>query len=249
MTQEDIKNQTIEETDREEIETKEKIFSFGIKPEDLVKAGVCFGHERGKLHPKMEPFVAGIRRNVYIIDPFKTAEYLERALRFLQEIRSEGGTVLLVDTRVEHQEQVRETANLLGLPYVVSRWLGGTLTNFSVMKERVKVLQELEEKLADEKTQHMYTKKEINKMKKELEDLKEKFEGIRTLDKLPDVVFIFSLAKDELPAREASKTGVKSVAIVDTNANPELVDYPIPGNDEAPSSITYILERLKTALG
>lgn len=213
----------------------------------MMEVGVHLGHRTSKLHPKMEDFILGVRNTVHIIDLEKTAEYLEKALRFISELMSRGETLLLVGTKVPLRSLVRETAKDCELPYVSERWLGGTFTNFETISERVKYFKELRDK-KNKGELEKYTKKERLEIEKELEGLGKKFEGIKDMEKLPDAVFICSLVEDKLCLKEAKAKGIKVVAIVDTNADPSLVDYPIPANDDAISSVRYILEKVTDAI-
>jgi small subunit ribosomal protein S2 len=226
---------------------KPKKGKFGINQEEMMAAGVHLGHRTSKLHPNMAEFVLGIRNTVHVIDLKKTAEYLEKALEFLQELTEKGGTLLLVGTKLPLKELVKNIARDCNLPYVAERWLGGTFTNFEVISKRAKYFKELKEK--KEKGEfEKYTKKEQMKLEKELQDLAEKFEGIKDMEKLPEAVFICDIVKNKLALKEAKKKGIKVVAIVDTNADPTQVDYPIPANDDAISSVKYILEKVKEVI-
>lgn len=212
--------------------------------EDMQKAGVNFGHTVSKLHPRMKSYVTGIRNNVHLIDLEKTAKEFERALNFIATLVKDKKTILFVGTKIQVKELVKNVAEECNVPYVTERWLGGTFTNFETLKKRVEYFKDLEEKKKHGDLEK-YTKKERINFDKELASLKVKFEGIRNLDKLPDAVLILDLRKDETATREARRKGVKIIGIVDTNIDPVLADYPIPANDDAISSISYILEKIK----
>ncbi|MCD6500456.1 30S ribosomal protein S2 [bacterium] len=226
---------------------KTKKNEFGIDVDEMMKAGVHLGHRISKLHPKMQENILGVKNTVHIIDLEKTAKQLERALRFISEIFQKGGNLLLIGTKIPLKNLVREIAEDCKLPYVTERWLGGTFTNFKIIAERIKYFRELERKKKAGEFEK-YTKKERQKLEKELADLKEKFGGIKEMEKIPDVVFICDINKDKLALREANMKGIKVVAIVDTNADPTQVDYPIPANDDAISSVKYILEKVAEAI-
>ncbi len=220
---------------------------FKIDTDKMLEAGVHFGHRTSRLHPKMEPYLAGVKNTVHIIDLEKTAEKLKEALKFIQEIVSENKVLLLVGTKIQIKDLVGETAQECELPYVNERWLGGTLTNFEVISKRVGYLKEIEEKKASGAWEK-YTKKERIKMNREYQNLKTKFEGIKTLSRVPDAMFVLDIRKDDLAVKEARMKGIKVIAVCDTNTDPSLVDYPIPANDDAISSVKYILEKVKEAI-
>lgn len=226
--------------------------SEDIKPsiiniEEMAKAGVNFGHTVSRLHPKMKPYVSGIKNNVHIIDLEKTAKEFERALKFISNLVSEGKTILFVGTKIQIKEYAKNIAQNCQMPYVVERWLGGTFTNFETISKRVQYFKELENKKATGGLEK-YTKKERNLFDKELEILRKKFEGIKNMEKLPPAVLILDIRKDITCVREAKRKGIKIVGIVDTNIDPTLADYPIPANDDAISSVRYILEKISETI-
>jgi small subunit ribosomal protein S2 len=218
-----------------------------ISVEEMTKAGVCFGHKFSKLHPKMEPYVSGVKNNVHIIDLEKTAKELEKALKYISKIISEGKSIIFVGTKIQIKNLVKSAAEECALPYVTERWLGGTFTNFETISKRVEYFKELEKKKLTGELEK-YTKKERIKFDKEIESLRIKFEGIKNMAKLPEAVFILDIKKDETCAREAKRKGIKIVALCDTNVNPIIADYPIPANDDAISSVQYILEKVKETI-
>lgn len=220
---------------------------FQIDVEEMAKAGLHFGHRTSKTHPKMLPFIFGMRNTIHIIDLEKTKIKLVKALEFLKEAAKEGKQILFVGTKPQIREMVKNLATELNYPYVIERWIGGTFTNFDEIKKRVEYLKELEKKKESQEWEK-YTKKERKEIEEEIEKLERKFGGLKTLEKLPDIVFICDMVKDHLAVKEARRKGVKVVAISDTNANPELADYPIPANDDAISSVKYILEKVKEAI-
>lgn len=221
--------------------------AFESLVEEMAKAGVGFGHRTSKLHPKMEPYILGIKSTVHLIDLEKTVEGLRKALTFIEEICLQNKFLLLVGTKIQFRELVEEVAEDVQQPYVSRRWIGGTLTNFSVITERIKRLEKMEE---EEKKGEWgkYSKKERMVLDNEKQKLEEKFGGLRKMKNLPAVVFILDPDKNSLAAREARKMGIKVIALVDTNTNPELADYPIPANDDAISSARFILQQVQKTI-
>jgi|SRR3989344_7073255 len=220
---------------------------INLNIDDMAKAGLNFGHAVSKLHPKMKPYVAGIKSNVHMFDLEKTAKEFEGALKFISKLAGEGKTILFVGTKIQMQEFTRQAAQDCGMPYVVERWLGGTFTNFETISKRVFYFKELESKRATGGLEK-YTKKERLDFDKEIESLKKKFEGIRNMTKLPDAVLVLDVKKDIAVAREAKRKGVPIIGVVDSNMDPAFADYMIPANDDAISSIKYILEKVKETI-
>jgi small subunit ribosomal protein S2 len=228
----------------EEIVKKKSETDFKIDVEEMAKFGLHFGHKTSKVHPKMFPFIFGVRNNIHIIDLEKTKEKFEETLKFIQDLISQKKTILFIGTKPQVKDLVKEIATQLGFPYVNERWLGGTFTNFEVMKKRVEHLKDLEKKKA-EGFFEKYTKKERAEIENEIAKLEKKFGGIKNLEKLPDAIFVCDMVKDKLAVKEAREKGIKIIAISDTNADPTLADYSIPANDDAISSVKYILEKVK----
>ncbi len=216
--------------------------NLNLSVEEMTQAGVNFGHKVSKLHPKMKPFVSGVKSNVHMFDLEKTAKELEKALGFIEKLTVENKVLLFIGTKPQLKGIITLAAKEVNAPYVTERWLGGTLTNFETIQKRVSYFKELETKKATGELEK-YTKKERSMFDKELEKLRVKFDGIKNMAKLPDAVFIFGLDKDMTAAKEAAKKGIKIVALVDSNMSPETADYPIPANDDAISSVKYILEQ------
>lgn len=215
--------------------------------EEMAKAGVNFGHRVSKLHPKMKPYVSGIKNNVHIIDLEKTAKEFEIALKFISSLIQNNKTLLFVGTKVQMRELTKSAAESCQMPYVIERWLGGTFTNFETLVKRVDYFKDLEDKIKSGELEK-YTKKERMDFDKELKSLKVKFEGIRNMAKLPEAVLILDAKKDSTAVREAKRKGIKIIGVVDTNIDPTLVDYPIPANDDAISSIKYILDKVRETI-
>ena len=221
--------------------------NFGVKTEDMEMAGVSFGHRISRLHPKMEPYLAGVKNTTHIIDLEKTAQALNSALEYIEKIISDKKVLVFVGTKIQIKDLIKETADECELPYVCERWLGGAFTNFPIIRKRIDYLIELE----DAKKQggwEKYTKKERIKINKEFEGLRTKFEGLKTLTSLPEAIFVADIRKDDLAVKEAKMKGVKVIAICDTNVDPTEIDYPIPGNDDAISSVRYILGKAKEVI-
>ncbi|MDI6591873.1 MAG: 30S ribosomal protein S2 [Patescibacteria group bacterium] len=231
---------------KEEKKIKKEI-DFKIDVEEMARAGLHFGHRTSRVNPKMEPYLYGVRNTIHIIDLEKTKEKLEEALKFIQELIAENKILLLVGTKIQVKDLIKEIAAECGLPYVNERWLGGTFTNFETIKKRIEYFKDLEKKKKEGELEK-YTKKERAKIDKELRDLEIKFGGIKDLEKLPDAIFVSDMKKDHLAVKEARQKGIKVIGISDTNVDPTLADYPIPANDDAISSVKYILEKVKEVI-
>jgi len=209
----------------------------------MLEAGLHFGHKRMRKHPKMEPYIFTMRNGVAIIDLEKTKEGLEHALEFVDKVVKQSGRILFLGTKKQAQEIIRETAEATKMPFVDNRWLPGTFTNFDEIKKKMSHLIELEEQ--EKKGEwKKYTKKERLTLKKEKEKLQVVAGGIKNLDKLPEALFIIDIVREKNAVLEAGKKGVPIIALVDTNGNPELIDYPIPGNDDAVRGIRLICEQI-----
>jgi|SRR3989344_4043826 len=220
---------------------------LNLNLEEMAKAGLNFGHTVSRLHPKMKQYVAGVKNNVHMIDLEKSAKEFEVSLKFISSLTKEGKIILFVGTKIQIKELVKAAAEACKMPYVTERWLGGTITNFETISKRVAHFKDLESQKMGGGLEK-YTKKERLGFDKELASLKTKFEGIKHMSKLPDAVLIFDIKKDLTCAREAKKKGIKIVGVVDTNIDPQMVDYMIPANDDAVSSIRYILEKVQETI-
>ncbi len=214
---------------------------------EMMAAGVHFGHKKTKWNPHMEPYVFGVRNNVHIIDLNRTYEKMQEALDFLQQAYADGKQVVMVGTRPQATQLVKNTAQKLGVYYAVNRWIGGTLTNFKEVQKRLKYFRDLRER-REKGELEKYTKKEQMDFDKELERLERKWGGIKDLQEIPDVMVVMDAEHDYLAVKEAKEKGLTVVALTDTNTDPRLVDYPIPANDDAVSSLRYILESIEKAL-
>ena len=222
--------------------TKENDFNVNI--EEMTQAGLYFGHKTSRIHPKMSPYLLGSRNSIHIIDLEKTAQKIKEALQFVQELVSQKKTLLLIGTKIQIKDLLKNIALECELPYVSERWLGGTFTNFETVSKRVQYLKELEGKKTSGELEK-YTKKEQAKISAKIKEMERNFGGIKNLQKLPDAIFIMDMKKDILAVREAKLKKIKIIGIADTNVDPTLADYPIPANDDAISSVKYILEKLK----
>ena len=218
-----------------------------LSVDDMTKAGLQFGHKKSRVHPKMKPYIFGVRNTIYIIDLDKTIEKFEASLNYIQKIAGEGKTILFVGTKTQFKKMTKDTADACGMPYVSERWLGGTFTNFKIIKKRLDYFKEQERKLAAGEFDK-YTKKEQAEIQKELKVLDKKLGGIKSVDKMPEALFVLDMKKDKLAVKEASENGVKVIGIVDVNINPDTADYPIIANDDSMSSVGYIMGKVKEAI-
>lgn len=208
--------------------------------EEMLKAGMHFGHRTSKWHPKMAPFIFGSRNGIHIIDLAKSRKMLATALAFLEKSAAEGKVILLVGTKEQVNKTLKETAEDAGVPYVNEGWLGGSVTNFNVIKKAIKKYKTLKEEQASGKLDK-YTKKEQLDIAREIARLDKKVGGMVSLTKTPDVFFIWDIKHEETALAEAKKKKLPVVAICDTNVNPTGVDYIIPGNDDAIKAVKLIL--------
>ncbi len=219
-----------------------------IPYEDMLKAGMHFGRKRTVFNPAMGKYVFTVRDGICIIDLLKTQEQLKNSTEFLKKLINDGGLVLFVALTKQSSDTVKELAESLNMPYVLDRWLGGTLTNFGVISQRVKKLEEMEQAQQKSGELDKYTKKERTMFAKELEKMQTKFGGLKKLTKMPDAIFVSSLKESELPVYEAKKAGVKVVGIANTDSNPDEIDHVVPANDRSKKSVDLILEAVKSEL-
>lgn len=213
----------------------------------LLEAGVHFGHQKRTWNPKMKEYIFNSRDDIYIIDLEKTSKKLEEAYEVLKEVASKEGKVLFVGTKKQAKEAIKECALKTENYFVSERWLGGTLTNFKTIRSRVNRLEEIE-KMAEDGTFELLTKKEVLTLKKEQAKLLHNLEGIRDMKRLPDILVVVDPEEEIIAIREAHKLNIPVIGIVDTNCDPDLVDYVVPGNDDAVRSITLLLNVLTNAL-
>jgi len=206
----------------------------------LLESGVHFGHQTRRWNPKMKRFIFTERNGIYIVDLQQSLSYIDRAYEFVKETVAHGGSILFVGTKKQAQEPVAEQAARVGMPYVNHRWLGGMLTNFTTVHKRLQRLKELEEIDFDDVAGSALTKKELLVLRREKDKLARTLGGIRDMAKTPSAVWIVDTNKEHLAVNEARKLGIPVVAILDTNCDPDVVDYAIPGNDDAIRSVTLL---------
>ena len=218
-----------------------------VAMKQLLEAGVHFGHQTRRWDPKMAEYIFQARNGIHIIDLQKTSKKLDEAYSFVKEQAEEGKTVLFVGTKKQAQECIKDAAIKCGMYYVDQRWLGGMLTNFETIRARVQRLKDLEA-MAEDGTFDILPKKEVILLKKEMEKLERNLGGIKEMDKLPGVIFLVDPKKERIAVLEAKKLGIPTVGIVDTNCNPEDLDYPIPGNDDAIRAVKLIADVMANAV-
>ncbi len=218
-----------------------------ISMKQLLEAGVHFGHQTRRWNPKMAEYIFMERNGIYIIDLQKTVKKLEEAYFFARDIAADGGSILFVGTKKQAQDAVKEEAERVGMYFVNARWLGGMLTNFETMRKRVDRLAQLN-KMAEDGTFDLLPKKEVIKLKLEIEKLEKYLGGVTAMRKLPSALFVVDLRKEKNAIAEAKKLGIPIIAIVDTNCDPDEVDYVIPGNDDAIRAIKLIAQAMANAV-
>jgi small subunit ribosomal protein S2 len=218
-----------------------------ITMKELLEAGVHFGHQVHRWNPKMKPYIFGARNGIHIIDLQKTVQLIEEAYKFIRSTVAEGKKVLFVGTKKQAQEAVREEAIRCGMFYVVNRWLGGTLTNFQTIRRSIEKFKQLE-KLEESEAFKKLPKKEFMRLIKKREKMRKNYEGIKDMDQLPGALFVVDPKREEIAVKEANKLGIPVVAIVDTNCDPDPIDYVIPGNDDAIRAIKLISSKMADAV-
>jgi len=217
-----------------------------ISMKELLEAGVHFGHQTKRWNPKMKPYIFGARNGIYIIDLQKTVRYFKSAYNFVKDSVKEGSTVLFVGTKKQAQDSVVEEALRCNMFYVNQRWLGGMLTNFTTVKQSIDRLKRIDAMFEDG-TIEAYTKKEQGQFEKDREKLQKTLGGIKGMSKLPGIIFVIDPKNEEIAVQEAKKLGIPVVAIVDTNCDPEPIDYVIPGNDDAIRAIRLLSAKIADA--
>jgi len=218
-----------------------------VTMKELLEAGAHFGHRKSAWNPKMQPFIYQRRNHMHIIDLTKTVKLLEEAYNFVKELVSKGKTILFVGTKPQAKKCIQEEADRCGCPYINNRWLGGFLTNFSTIKQRIERMSQLERE-EKEGLWEKLSKKEETRLRKELEKLRRNLGGVRNMDSLPDALYITDVRIENTAVKEAIKLGIPVVALVDSNVDPEVVDYPIPANDDAIKSIKLITSKIADAV-
>ena len=218
-----------------------------VAMKQLLEAGVHFGHQTRRWDPKMAEYIFQARNGIHIIDLQKTSKKLDEAYAFIKEQAEEGKTILFVGTKKQAQECMKEAALKCGMYYVDQRWLGGMLTNFGTIQKRIQRLKDLET-MQEDGTFNVLPKKEVILLKKEMEKLEKNLGGIKDMDKIPGVIFLVDPKKERIAILEAKKLGIPVVGLVDTNCNPEELDYPIPGNDDAIRAVKLIADVMANAV-
>ncbi len=218
-----------------------------ISMKQLLEAGVHFGHQTRRWNPKMAEFIFTERNGIYIIDLQKTVKKMEEAYNFIKELSSEGKKILFVGTKKQAQESIEKEAKRCGMYYVNQRWLGGMLTNYKTIRKRIERLLELE-KMEENGTFDILPKKEVLQLKHEKEKLEKFLNGIKTMNGLPDAIYVVDPRKERIALKEAEVLGIPIVSIVDTNCDPDEIDYVIPGNDDAIRAVKLITSKIADAV-
>ncbi len=216
-----------------------------VTMKELLEGGVHFGHQTRRWNPKMKPYIFGKRNGIYIIDLQKTLRLVRAATEYVEALAAHGKRILFVGTKRQAQEAIAEEARRCGEFYVTHRWLGGTLTNFVTIRASVQRLKDTESRLAE--GEGVYTKKERLRMERERETMSKNLDGIREMEGLPDALFVVDPKKETIAVLEANKLGIPIIALVDTNCDPEFIDFPIPGNDDAIRSIRLFAGKIADA--
>jgi len=220
---------------------------MAVTLQDLLEAGVHFGHQTKRWNPKMRPFIFTARNGIYIIDLQKTLNSLERACQKVRDIVEEDKQILFVGTKKQAKEVVKEEALRCGMPYVTERWLGGMMTNFQTIRRNVKRLKDLE-RMKEDGTFDKLTKKEASSLQREIEKLEKVLGGIKDVVKLSEAIFVVDSKKERIAVAEANKLNIPVIAMIDTNSDPDVIDYPIAGNDDAVKSIKVITHEISNAI-
>lgn len=218
-----------------------------VTMKDLLECGVHFGHQTRRWNPKMKKYIFGVRKNIHIIDLQKTLRYFKYTYNIVRDAAAQGKTILFVGTKKQASETLKEYAQSVNAPYVNYRWLGGMLTNFGTIKKSLRKLEVIEEMLNSNQVK-LLTKKEVLTLQRKKEKLEKYLGGIRDMKKLPDMLFVIDAAKEKIAILEARKLGIPVVAPLDTNCDPDLIDYPIPGNDDAIRSIQLFCKEISDAI-
>ncbi len=215
--------------------------------EKMLKSGMHFGHRTSKWHPKMEPFIFTKRNGVHIVDLIQTRARMKEALDFMQKMKAEGKTIFFVGTKTQVKKTLKRVATEVGMPYVCEKWMGGTLTNFAIIKKLIKKYKDL---LADQKSGALskYTKKEQLNIDKQLTKLRLKVGGMTEMTKLPDALFVWDIKVEKTAVLEARKMNIPVVASCDTNTNPTGINYPIPSNDDATKTIKLVMNTISETM-
>jgi small subunit ribosomal protein S2 len=214
---------------------------------EMLKAGVHFGHKKSLWNPKMAPFIYTQRNNIHILDLEQTRNRLADALSYAKDLAQKGGVILFIGTKRQAKQAVKKAAESCGMPYVVTRWLGGTFTNFRTIQRTIKKMERIERLFAENEIAK-YTKKEQLMLKRELEKMRIIFEGIKNMKKLPDAIFVIDVKYEDIPVEEARQSKVRVIGLVDSNSDPSKIDYIIPSNDDAVKVIEYMCGMMADAI-
>lgn len=215
---------------------------------DLLKSGAHFGHTTSRWNPKMKPYIFTVRNNIHILDLEKTKQALQKAASFAKDLAAKGGTILFVGTKRQSKGIISQAAKAAGMPFVNVRWLGGTFTNFRTIQRTIRKLEKLENLKASGELESRYTKKERLLIEREIEKLKKLFEGIANMKRLPEAIFVTDVKHDIIAVKEAQKSRVKIIGLVDTNSNPDGLDFPVPCNDDATKAIELVCNFISEAI-
>jgi small subunit ribosomal protein S2 len=218
-----------------------------VTMKDLLECGVHFGHQTRRWNPKMKKFIFSDRKNIYIIDLQKTLKYFKHTVNVVRDAVAEGQTILFVGTKKQARNAIKEHAQRAGMPYVATRWLGGMLTNYPTIKKSIRKL-EIIEQMEENGQINLLTKKEALMLRRKKEKLLSYLEGYRHMKELPDMLFVIDAVKEHIAVKEARRLGMKVIAPLDTNCDPDLIDYPIPGNDDAIRSINLFCKEIADAI-
>jgi small subunit ribosomal protein S2 len=213
-----------------------------IQMKELLEAGVHFGHQTRRWNPKMKPYIFGKRNGIHIVDLQKTLHHFEDAAEFIRDLATNGRNVLFVGTKRQAQDAIREEAERCGMFFMNHRWLGGTMTNFKTIRKSIQKFKEIEKTLGNEES-HL-TKKEVIRLERQRRKMDRAFGGIKDMENLPDALFVVDTVHEHIAIKEANRLGIPVVAVVDTNSDPEEVDFPIPGNDDAIRAIRLFTSRI-----
>lgn len=215
---------------------------------ELLQSGAHFGHKTSRWNPKMKPYIFTVRNDIHILDLEKTRRALTKAVEFVGNIAQQGGTILFIGTKRQARSIIKKNAEIAGQPYINVRWLGGTFTNFKTIQKTVRKMEKMQELKANGQLESRYTKKERLLVEREVEKLDKLFAGMKDMKRIPQAVFIADINYDDIALAEARKMNVPIIALVDTNSNPEGVDYPIPCNDDATAAIELVTSIVATAI-
>ncbi|MCS7263163.1 MAG: 30S ribosomal protein S2 [Aquificaceae bacterium] len=218
-----------------------------VSMRDLLEAGVHFGHSKGRWNPKMAPYLYGVRNGIHIVDLSKTVVYLEQAYHFVADSVAQGAEVLFVGTKKQAKDVIKEEAERAGVPYVNERWVGGLLTNFRTVRKSILKLHTLE-RMEAEGVFEVLPKKEVRELRRKMERLRKLYGGIVSMERLPNILWVVDTIREAIALEEAKKLGITVVAIADSNCDPDLIDYPIPGNDDAIKSIKLLTSKMADAV-